>query len=291
MWWVLGAVAVAALLSAYLAWTARRVERVHVRAQSAERALAAHLLRRAAAAAVVAEHASAGVVAVPEHASAVVVEGRAASAVEESASAGAGAMADGRAARTAAGGPSSPPEAVVAPSPRPAASVASPLPGATAAPTAGASAHLVRSSGVAELVRPPAADPDVAVDYPAELYAAARLALDAEPGEREAAENGLTRTLLALPVATFPLAAEDPAMRSLIATSRRAMLARQVHTDLVRDALTARRRPLVRVLGMARGYRRPAYFDIAEPTLPDLPIASPAPALAPPPQRAVPVDV
>jgi hypothetical protein len=166
MWWVLAVVAVAALLSAYLGWTAHRVERVHVRAASAERALEAHLLRRAAAAAVVAEHADL-----------------------------------------------------------------------------------------------------------AELYAAARLALDAEPGEHEAAENDLTRQLQARPPT-----GTDPAIQTLIATSRRVVLARQVHTDLVRDALTARGRPLVRVLGMARRYPRPGYFDIVEPTLPDFPLPAPAPA-------------
>ncbi|HEV8175490.1 MAG TPA: hypothetical protein VGP91_17775, partial [Actinoplanes sp.] len=57
--------------------------------------------------------------------------------------------------------------------------------------------------------------------------------------------------------------------------------ARQVHTDLVRDALTARRRPLVRVLGLARRYPRPTYFDIVEPALHDLPAPRPAPAPAP----------
>ena len=41
--------AVAAALSAYLSWTAHRVRRVHLRAESAGRALDAHLLRRAAA--------------------------------------------------------------------------------------------------------------------------------------------------------------------------------------------------------------------------------------------------
>jgi hypothetical protein len=169
MWWVLGVVVVAAVLSMYLGWTAHRVERVHARAQSAERALEAHLLRRAAAAAVVAEQADA-----------------------------------------------------------------------------------------------------------AELYAAARLALDAEPDEREAAENDLTRQLQAL-----SLSGPEPATRTLIATSRRAVLARQVHTDLVRDALTARRRPLVRVLGLARRYPRPTYFDIVEPALHDLPSPRPAPAAAP----------
>lgn len=161
MWWVIGAVAVVALLSVYLWWIAQRVERVHVRAESAARSLQAHLLRRAAAAAVVAEHA----------------------------------------------------EAV-------------------------------------------------------ELYAAARLALDAEPAEREAAENDLTRHLQGLRPDELP--ADDPATRTLVATSRRAVLARQVHTDLVRDALTARHRKLVRATGMARRYPQPQYFDIVEPTLPDL---------------------
>jgi hypothetical protein len=156
MWWVLGVIAVVAVLSAYLGWTAHRVERVHVRVQSAERALDAHLLRRAAAAAVVAEHTDA-----------------------------------------------------------------------------------------------------------VELYAAARLALDAAEGEREAAENDLTRQLQAA-----PLSGPDPAVHALIVTSRRVVLARQVHTDLVRDALTARRRPLVRMLGMAHRYPRPHYFDIVEPALP-----------------------
>jgi hypothetical protein len=166
MWWVVGALAVAAALSAYLAWTAHRVERVHLRAAAAGRALDAHLLRRAAAAAVVAEN----------------------------------------------------------------------------------------------------------TDF-VELYAAARLALDAGPEEREAAENDLTRQLRAA-----RLTGTDPATQTLVATSRRVMLARQVHTDQVRDALTARRRPLVRLLRMARSYERPRYFDIVEPTLPDLVVGQrPAP--------------
>ena len=155
MWWVMGIVAVVALLTAYLLWTARWVERLHVRAESAGRALDAHLVRRAAAAAVVAERVDA-----------------------------------------------------------------------------------------------------------AELYAAARLALDAGPDEREAAENDLTRRLRSV-----ALTGTDPAAHTVIATSRRAALARQVHTDLVRDALAARRRPLVRALRMARRHPRPGYFDIVDPTM------------------------
>jgi len=176
MWWLTGIVVVAAALSAYLGWTARRVDRVHVRAASAFRALDQNLLRRAAAAAVVAERADA-----------------------------------------------------------------------------------------------------------IELYAAARLALDASPDEREVAENDLTRQLQAR-----PLVGSDAATRTLVATSRRVVLARQVHTDLVRDALTARGRPLVRLLRMARRHPAPRYFDIVEPTLPDLnPRVTPRPA---PAAAAVPVE-
>ncbi|WP_045746201.1 MULTISPECIES: hypothetical protein [Actinoplanes] len=167
MWWVVGVVALTAIFSAYLGWTAQRVERVHMRAQSAERALDAHLVRRAAAAAVVAEQ-----------------------------------------------------------------------------------------------------------NESVELYAAARLALDAEPGDRETAENDLTRQLQAV-----TLDPSDPAARALINTSRRVVLARQVHTDQVRDAQTARDRVLVRMLLLNRRYRKPEYFDIVEPVLPDLPpLTVPAPA-------------
>jgi hypothetical protein len=174
MWWVMGVLAVAAVLSAYLVWTAHRVERVHVRAASAGRALDAHLLRRAAAAAVVAEH----------------------------------------------------------------------------------------------------------TDF-VELYAAARLALDAEQDEREVAENDLTRQLQSIRLTA------DPAANTLVATSRRVALARQVHTDLVRDALTARERPLVRLLRMARGYELPRYFEIADPTLAEPAATVPGPI----PERPVPVEV
>ena len=176
MWWVMGVIAAVAVLSAYLGWTAHRVERVHVRAQSAARALDQHLLRRAAAAAVVAERSDA-----------------------------------------------------------------------------------------------------------TKLYAAARLALDAAPEEREAAENDLTRQLR-----DVPLTGGDAATRALVATSRRVVLARQVHTDLVRDALTARERLLVRALRMARHYPRPRYFDIEEPApAVAVPMPTPAPSAA---QAAAPLE-
>ncbi|RGC67292.1 hypothetical protein C5N14_18240 [Micromonospora sp. MW-13] len=155
MWWWVGASLVVGLLAAYLTWTVGRVERLRVRAESAARALDAHLLRRAAAAAVLAER-----------------------------------------------------------------------------------------------------------RYGVELYAAARIALDAEPEEREAAENDLTRQLRAV-----RLDPADPDCEAVIAASRRLALARQVHTDLVRDARAARGRRLVRLLRMGHRHPWPRYFDIDDPTL------------------------
>ncbi|SCG70508.1 hypothetical protein [Micromonospora humi] len=155
MWWVVGTALVLGLVSAYLIWTAGRVQRLQVRAESAARALDAHLLRRAAAAAVLAEQ-----------------------------------------------------------------------------------------------------------RYGVELYAAARIALDAVPEEREAAENDLTRQLRGV-----RLDPDDPACGAVIAASRRLALARQVHTDLVRDARSARGRPVVRLFRMGRGREWPRYFDIDDPTL------------------------
>ncbi|WP_243704563.1 hypothetical protein [Micromonospora sp. KC723] len=152
---MLGTAVLVALVAAYLAWTAGRVQRLHTRAESAARALDAHLLRRAAAAAVLAEQ-----------------------------------------------------------------------------------------------------------RYGVELYAAARIALDAAPEEREAAENDLTRQLRGV-----ELDPADPACEAVIAASRRLALARQVHTDLVRDARAARSRPLVRLLRMGRGREWPRYFDVDDPTL------------------------
>ncbi|WP_326554147.1 hypothetical protein [Micromonospora sp. NBC_01813] len=156
MRWVVGVSVAVVLMSAYLTWTAARVDRLHVRVASAARALDAHLLRRAAAAAVLAEE----------------------------------------------------------------------------------------RSGI-------------------ELYAAARIALDAvSPEEREAAENDLTRQLRAT-----ALTGRDSTTEAVVVASRRLVLARQVHTDLVRDALLARRRPLVRLMRFGRRHDEPRYFDIDDPTV------------------------
>ena len=53
----------------------------------------------------------------------------------------------------------------------------------------------------------------------------------------------------------------------LARASRRVALARQVHNDVVRDALAVRRRRVVRVFRLARRHPVPAYFDIDDPSL------------------------
>ncbi|MGN9912995.1 hypothetical protein ACTMTJ_36205 [Phytohabitans sp. LJ34] len=130
-----------------------------------------------------------------------------------------------------------------------------------AAAAKGLDAHLLRRAAAAAVL----AEERGAM----ELYAAARIALDAAPEEREAAENDLTRQLRAVPL--------DADAESLVAASRRLAVARQVHTDLVRDALSARRRPVVRVLRMTRRHPPPAYFDIDDPVLAPAPVPTPLP--------------
>jgi hypothetical protein len=189
-----------------------------------------------------------------------------------------------------------------------------------AAAQAALDAHLVRRAAAAAEVADATGD--------SQLRWAARVALEAAPEEREAAENDLTRALrpwLAnaadLPVAPPPASrpdtelpgappagnpgadqpvapappgsdvpaapasasegADEPAgarpiepandgaapaaVADLVRAGRRVALARQVHNDLVRDALALRRRRLVQVLRLARKHPEPAYFDIDDP--------------------------
>jgi hypothetical protein len=93
------------------------------------------------------------------------------------------------------------------------------------------------------------------------LLFAARIALDAQPDDREAAENDLTRHVRAV------VRGNDVAFAPLIAASRRVALARQVHNDLVRDALAIRRSGPVRLFRLARKHPNPVYFDIDDPTI------------------------
>jgi hypothetical protein len=96
----------------------------------------------------------------------------------------------------------------------------------------------------------------------ADVQTAAKAVLNAHPADREVAENDLTRALRA--------AETDPgpsAVAGVIEPSRRLALARQVHADVVRDALAVRRRWLVRLLRLARRHAEPRFFDIDDPAL------------------------
>jgi hypothetical protein len=118
-----------------------------------------------------------------------------------------------------------------------------------AAAAATLDAHLVRRAAAALALAEAAQLPDI-------VYAA-RIALDARPEDREAAENDLTRHLRTL----------EPRGEPLISASRRVALARQVHNDVVRDALGMRRRFWVRAFRLARKHPVPTFFDVDDPTL------------------------
>lgn len=88
----------------------------------------------------------------------------------------------------------------------------------------------------------------------------AHAALESLPDEREAAENDLTRILRELPIDT-----DSPPLRALRVAGRRVTVAKQVHTDVVRDALTARTTRAARLLRAARQLPPPRYFNIDDP--------------------------
>lgn len=120
-------------------------------------------------------------------------------------------------------------------------------------------AHLVRRAVAAVALAE-------ATQLPSLMYAA-RVALDTPAEDREAAENDLTRQLREIVVL------EDPVFVDVVAANRRVALARQLHTDVVRDALRVRRRFTVRCLRLGHRFAVPAYFDIDDPNL-DLRIVS-----------------
>lgn len=88
--------------------------------------------------------------------------------------------------------------------------------------------------------------------------------------DRSSLENDLTRALRRLPaeVLTGDGGVDDGTeIVSVVGASRRAALSRQVHNDLVRDALAMRRRRLVRLLRLNRRHPEPTYFDVDNPIL------------------------
>ncbi|MEV8515659.1 hypothetical protein [Dactylosporangium sp. NPDC051484] len=115
-------------------------------------------------------------------------------------------------------------------------------------------AHLVRRAAAAVALAE-------AAQLPTLMYAA-KIALDAQPDDREVAENDLTRHLRG-----GLKAPPSDVVDSLVQISRRVALARQVHNDVVRDALAVRRRALVRLFRLARKHPIPAYFDVDDPSL------------------------
>jgi hypothetical protein len=255
VWWWVAAVAVLVLVAVYTVWMAGRIDRSHARAAAAQAALDAHLVRRAAAATKVAEAvgdnqlrwaAQVALDAVPEEreaaendltrvlrpvlATAADLPGAPAPASVPGAEASAAAGVPGAEAPAAAGVPGAE------------ASAAAGVPGAGAAGVPGAEA--------ASVPGPPAAAGVPGAEAPAAPVSASEsVAEPAGPRPVDAAADG----------------AAPAALADLVRAGRRVALARQVHNDLVRDALALRRRRLVRVLRLARKHPVPAYFDIDDP--------------------------
>jgi hypothetical protein len=123
-----------------------------------------------------------------------------------------------------------------------------------AAAQAALDAHLVRRAAAAGELADALGDPG--------LRQLARAARAARADERELAENDLTRALRGLSEER-----DGAELAEVVAASRRVALARQVHNDLVRDALAVRRRRLVRLLRLSRRHAEPRYFDVDDPVL------------------------
>lgn len=102
------------------------------------------------------------------------------------------------------------------------------------------------------------------------LRAAADRAELAGRGDREAAENELSRLLGELDRTAVPAALAE----ELADAEQRVVLARRVHNDAVRDTKSLRRRRLVRWLRLAGTAVQPEYFEIAEPD-PEVPRVGP----------------
>ena len=98
-------------------------------------------------------------------------------------------------------------------------------------------------------------------DYALLLRTATERAEQARRGEREAAENELTSMLAGIDRAVLP----PPLAVDLADAEHRIVIARRVHSDAVRDALTLRRRRRVRYFRLAGTAALPEYFEIAEP--------------------------
>jgi hypothetical protein len=108
----------------------------------------------------------------------------------------------------------------------------------------------------AELAAAVARDSAAQLGRPAagELAAAAAGARSPAAGDREAAENALTRELRRVPAALRQAEAPDADVR--------VGLARRFYNDAVRDTRALRRRRPARLLRLHAGHPMPRYFDI-----------------------------
>jgi len=127
--------------------------------------------------------------------------------------------------------------------------------------------HARAAAALAALIAASQRRADAAVEFGeregfAEAQAAAATVLGSRGEERAEAENRLTRTLR-LAATKF----DADVLTEVAETSRRLALARQVHSDLVRDAQAVRQRPVVRLLGLPRRHAEPEFFDIDDPAL------------------------
>lgn len=123
---------------------------------------------------------------------------------------------------------------------------------------AGLDAALARRAVVTRAV---AAAGSVAPDCADAMRSAADQAELADRGDREAAENELSRLLGELDRSAMPVGLAE----ELADAEQRVVLARRVHNDAVRDTRSLRRRRLVRWLRLAGTAVQPDYFEIAEP--------------------------
>jgi 8-oxo-dGTP pyrophosphatase MutT (NUDIX family) len=138
----------------------------------------------------------------------------------------------------------------------------------TDAAWAGMDASLARRAVVVRVVAAAGCVPPGTADA---FRAAADRAELADRGEREAAENELSRLLGELDRAALPVGLAE----ELDDAEQRVVLARRVHNDAVRDTRALRRRRLVRWLRLAGTAVRPEYFEIAEPDPDSAPAALP----------------
>ncbi|WP_395306899.1 NUDIX hydrolase [Mycobacterium sp. AMU20-3851] len=92
------------------------------------------------------------------------------------------------------------------------------------------------------------------------LAALAAAAERAERPAREGAENALSAALEMVDPASLPTAL----VAELADAEARVLLARRFHNDAVRDTLSLRERPMVRLLHLGGTAALPGYFEIAE---------------------------